>query len=158
MYGDVPSYICQLVSVSQYLICKSLVWESTSNVRQFYSMNRIVNITIASIIAQVIQTIMDKWRFLIITLNFYQSLFCLIYSSHSGDFNVFYYQLKQMLTTNDMISIFPLWTFHLYVPIDFHIEYISISHLIRNSRDCGSYQIILIEDCCKRGSYYTMDS
>jgi hypothetical protein len=60
LYGDVPSYICQLVSVSPFLICKSLVWESTSDVRQFYSMNRIVNITIASIIAQVIQTIMDK--------------------------------------------------------------------------------------------------
>jgi hypothetical protein len=45
-----------------------------------------------------------------------------------------------------MISIFPLWTFHLYVATfqqHLHMEYISQSQMIRYSRACGSYQYVL---------------
>jgi hypothetical protein len=46
-----------------------------------------------------------------------------------------------------MISIFPLWTLHLYVATfqqHLHMEYIFLScRLIRYSRACGSYQDFL---------------
>ena len=48
---------------------------------------------------------------------------------------------ERNFTTKEMISIFSLWTFHLYVPTfqqHLHIEYTSLS--CRYSRVCGSYQ------------------
>ena len=42
--------------------------------------------------------------------------------------------------TKEIISIFPLWTFHLYVATfqqHLYMEYISL--LIRHSKACGSY-------------------
>ena len=59
-----------------------------------------------------------------------------------------------------MISIFPLWTFHLYVATfqqPLYMEYISlrwydIPELVIPIR------ISLIEDCCQQGSYWTKGS
>jgi hypothetical protein len=59
-----------------------------------------------------------------------------------------------------MISIFPLWTFHLYVATfqqHLHMEYISLSWY-----DIPELMvpitISLIEDCCYQGSYWTKRS
>ena len=62
-------------------------------------------------------------------------------------------------TTKEMISIFPLWIFHLYVATfqqHLHMEYrdVYISPLIRYSRACGS----VIDGCCQQGSYWTKGS
>ena len=68
---------------------------------------------------------------------------------------------KQNLTTKEIISIFPLWTFHLVYVATFqqhlHMEYISLSSYdipelllpIRTS---------LVEACCQQGSYWTNGS
>jgi hypothetical protein len=47
------------------------------------------------------------------------------------------FSMGQNFTTKEMISIFPLWTFHLYVAPAYVVY---ISQLIRYSRACGSYQ------------------
>jgi hypothetical protein len=50
--------------------------------------------------------------------------------------------LRTKFATKEMISIFPLWTFHLYVAT-FHqppAYGVYISQMIRYSRACGSYQ------------------
>ena len=43
----------------------------------------------------------------------------------------------------EMVSIFPLWTFHLYVATLQQHLHMDISQLIRYSRACGSYQEFL---------------
>ena len=45
--------------------------------------------------------------------------------------------------TKEIISIFQLWTFHLYVATPAYVVYMYISELIRYSRACGSYHDFL---------------
>ena len=63
--------------------------------------------------------------------------------------------VKNETLRQEMILIFPLWTFHLYVATfqqHLHMEYISLSWYDIPEL-LVSIRISLIEGCCKQGSY-----
>jgi hypothetical protein len=67
---------------------------------------------------------------------------------------------EEWLRTKQMVSIFPLWTFHLYVSTiqqHLHMEYISLSwyHI---PEFVASIMVSLIAGCCLQGSYWTKGS